>query len=143
MIKAKKQLIDVIDNIEQCIQNRLKQSEEGLIYAEKLLSEDKKFDFTSMIKIHVQDLKNRIHALSPRYGLMVKLRNFNEEFKIFKCDIILDDQIDASNIGNYFIKEKIFYIICSDGFLIPQIIQKTHGSGKKISSSEFVNSFKL
>ena len=88
LIKAKKQLIDVIDNIEQCIQNRLKQSEEGLIYAEKLLSEDKKFDFTSMIKIHVQDLKNRIHALSPRYGLMVKLRNFNEEFKIFKCDII-------------------------------------------------------
>ena len=143
LIKAKKQLIDVIDNIEQCIQNRLKQSEEGLIYAEKLLSEDKKFDFTSMIKIHVQDLKNRIHALSPRYGLMVKLRNFNEEFKIFKCDIILDDQIDASNIGNYFIKEKIFYIICSDGFLIPQIFQKTHGSGKKISSSEFVNSFKL
>ena len=47
LIKAKKQLIDVINNIEITIKNRKKQSEIGITYAEKLSNNDKKFDFNS------------------------------------------------------------------------------------------------
>ncbi len=142
LIEAKKQLIDVIENIEYFLQNRKKQSDDGLIYAEKLSNEDKKFDFMQNDLISVENLNNRIRALSPRYGLMVKLKNLNEEFKIFQCDGILNDQINTEDVGNYFIKDKKFYIVCSNGYLIPKIIQKINGSGKKISINEFINSLK-
>jgi methionyl-tRNA formyltransferase len=141
--KAKKQLIDVIDNIDFYSKNRKKQSENGLIYAEKLLNEDKRLNFADLNVMGAQDMKNRIRALSPKYGLMVKLKNLNEEFKIFKCEVILDNHVDQKDFGNFFIKDKKFYIVCSDGYLIPQIVQKTSGSGKKINLSEFINSLSL
>lgn len=140
--KAKKQLVDVIDRIEFYLKNREKQSEDGVLYAEKLSSDDKKFDFydSDVKEISAIDLKNRVRALSPKYGLRVKLKNFYEEFKIFKCDVILDKNMDKEEVGNYFIEDKKFYIVCSDGYLMPQIVQRTTGSGKKIATSEFVNS---
>ncbi len=139
LIKAKKQLIDVIENIEIALQNKKTQSESGLLYADKLSNEDKKFDFNDGV-ITATNLKNRIRALSPRYGLRIKLKNLNEEFKIFQCEIILSENIDANDVGGYFIKDKKFYIVCSDGYLIPQMIQKIEGSGKKITMAEFINS---
>lgn len=142
LTKAKKQLIDVIENIDFYLKNRKKQSEYGLIYADKLSNEDKKFNFSNVFAVSAWNLKHRIQALSPKYGLMVKLKNFDEWFKIFKCEVIIDNKVNLNDFGNFFIRDKKFYIICSDGYLIPQIIQRVTGSGKKINLNEFINSLR-
>jgi methionyl-tRNA formyltransferase len=136
-MSANGQLIDVINNY--LSYEPKKQSEDSITYAEKIILEDKKIDFSGEKNYSCYELHNRIRALSGKSGLMVKINNFAEEFKIFSSEYLYNNEFNVHDYGCGAIKDKKFYINCDDGILILKSVQRTSGTGKILTDKEFIN----
>ncbi len=130
---AKKQLISVMKDFD--FYEPRKQSEFGMIYAEKIKNEDRRLDLSS-IKICGYEVHNRIRALSGKSGLIVRVRNFEEEFKVLEAEFFRDEELSE---GELFLKQKNVYIGFQDGVLMLKKVQRTIGKGSLMSGLDFFN----
>lgn len=104
-----------------------KQDETFTTYARKITSEFRKIDFNNNINV----IYNQIRAFSPKPSAWFIFNN--ERFNIIKCSIKVCDA-EPSTIMN-----SQFHIGCSNGIILPEIIQR---SGKKpMNIEEFLNGF--
>ena len=139
---AQKQLINVINNFNNIIPT--KQSEDGITYANKITNEDRRIDLTNYTnQFSCFDIHNKIRALSGKSGLIIKLKNLDEEFKIFESEykMVIDDSEDIKNLdnGSYYIENKKFFIKFHDGLLFPKKLQRMLGKGNIITDKDFIN----
>ena len=142
---AQKQLTNVIDDFKNITQ--IKQSEDGITYANKIQNEDRRIDLTHLAdQFSCFDICNKIKALSGKSGLIIKLINLDEEFKIFDStvEIATDDLDSINNLDNglYYIQNNKFIIKFCDGFLLPKKLQRMRGKGNIITNKDFINYLK-
>jgi methionyl-tRNA formyltransferase len=107
------------------------QSTNGLTYAEKIISSERKINFSD----NVQDVYNLIRTFSPHPGAYFTHNNqhikiitaeYTEEKHGFKCGQIIDNQLT---------------IACKDGFIKPSLLQR---AGKKmIYTDAFLRGYEI
>jgi methionyl-tRNA formyltransferase len=139
---AKKQLIDVINRFHDY--TPIKQNEDGMTYADKLKNEDRRVDLdNSDNTFSCYDIHNKIRALSSKSGLIIKLKNLDEEFKIFESRYEISpsnsEELKDLKDGYFYIKNKKLCIKFHDGLLFPKILQRMSGKGTIISDKDFIN----
>ncbi len=106
-------ILKAIEQIETGKAKYKKQGEIGVTYAKKITKDDEKIDFSRA----GHEIVNKIRALSPYPGANFVLDNV--KYKIFAAEFIAVEEISAGKILN----DK-FHIGCSDGFIIPKVIQR-------------------
>ncbi|MDX1950414.1 MAG: methionyl-tRNA formyltransferase [Rickettsiales bacterium] len=129
-------LIEVLDNIELYNKNARIQSDEGLVYAKKILANEEILDFSKpCIEIY-----NQIRGLSP-YPAAYFIHN-SVKYKVFESDFqLFESNEQKEKSADFFIQNNILKIKCADGFIIPKIIQKE--GKKKMPIQDFLKGNKI
>ena len=120
-------LVDVICNIKKI--KAIPQQKEGILYARKPPN--------SMQLDCAKSINNILKEMDVFCGVETKLGKTN--LKILKSDYLLQ-RVDKDEVGHIKIDKKQLKIFCSDGILIPTIVQK---QGKKaVNVADFLNGFR-
>lgn len=129
-------MLNVLDEIEKSGKVIAQpQSNNGIIYAEKISKEEGLLDFN----MPVDRLDRIIRTFGNNMGSYFEYNG--ERIKIIAADIdrVLSDEYKEKPNG--FIDNKTFYIKCSDGVIKPKILQR---EGKKpLKVEEFLRGFKF
>ncbi len=113
------------------------QSEDGLIYAEKIEKEECKIDFNNS----VEKTFNLIRTLGETLGAFFEYKN--ERIKIIKAKYkkVLTKEEEKLENGHLILNKNELFIKCSDGLLEPLILQKE--GRKELPINEFLRGFKI
>ncbi len=125
-------LLQVIDDIEYYSKNIRKQSEEGLIYAKKILASEEEIDFTK----NCEEIYNKIRGLSP-YPAAFFIKD-NIKYKIYEAFYEISKSQDSRD---FIIENNLLKIKCADGYIMPKIIQKE--GKKRMNITEFLRGNKI
>ena len=125
---SSKTIIKCIDQIENGKSKFIEQDDTQATYAKKITSKHRKINFNNDVKI----IYDQIRSFAPKPSAWFILNN--ERINIIKCSMKIC-KAEASTIMN-----RQFHIVCKNGIIIPEIIQR---EGKKsMIIGEFLKGFR-
>lgn len=140
---AQRQILQVLNNLPGFMQNRVKQSDEGVIYAHKIENSEKIIDFNlgETGELNVLKIHNKIRGLSE-YGVSFALKNLPFAIKIFSAgfeNFLDDESLLKDKLGCLVVENKICKIVCENGYIVPIKIRRVDSGGKILNNREFCN----
>ncbi|MBO4412395.1 MAG: methionyl-tRNA formyltransferase [Clostridia bacterium] len=134
-------LLEVIEKLENGTAKKYEQDENSATYCHMIDKNMAKIDFNKK----AYEIKNLVRAFNPTPVAYFEYQNLN--FKVFKCDILLENTdeynkicsfVNKNNFKNGEVvtsKNKVGLVIkCKDGFILPKLIQAPNGKVMEISA---------